>query len=142
MFVNKHFTNTSVDISKSKRFQNAKPSAYYFYVKPKMSLDFQIYIGVPLIVLFARKTVRNIGLPYIQSSFRNEIILSFAISFSVFSYMRPQKFYIRRNNNNQTLLKQGAQLLLICFPEVIQKSACTPCFLINDDKILSSPLNL
>ena len=30
-----------------------------------MSLDFQIYISVPLIVLFARKTVRNIGLPYI-----------------------------------------------------------------------------
>ena len=32
---------------------------------------------------------------------------------------------IRRNNNKVILLKQGAQLSLICFPEVIQKSACT-----------------
>ena len=32
--------------SKSKRSYNAKPSAYYFYVKEKISVDFQI--SVPL----------------------------------------------------------------------------------------------
>ena len=34
--------------SKSKWCYNAKPSAYYFYVKTKVSVDFQICIGAPL----------------------------------------------------------------------------------------------
>ena len=48
MFVNRHFTNMGAYISKSKRCYNAKPSAYYFYMKTKISLDFHICIGVPL----------------------------------------------------------------------------------------------
>ena len=32
--------------SKSKCYFNAKPSAYYFYVKTKISVDFQIFISV------------------------------------------------------------------------------------------------
>ena len=39
------------------------------------------------------------------------------------------------------LLKQGTYLLLIFFPEVIQKSACRHIFLINDDRIVYSLLN-
>ena len=35
-------------ISKSKWFYNAKPSAFYFYVKTKIWLHFQICISVPL----------------------------------------------------------------------------------------------
>ena len=34
--------------SKSKCCYNAKPLAYYFCVKTKMSVDFQICISVPL----------------------------------------------------------------------------------------------
>ena len=49
MFVNKHFTNTGSYISKCKQCQNEKPSAYYFNVKTKISLDFHICISVPLI---------------------------------------------------------------------------------------------
>ena len=48
MFVNKHFIILGVHISKSKRCYNAKPSAYYFYVKTKLSVDFRICISVPL----------------------------------------------------------------------------------------------
>ena len=41
------------------------------------------------------------------------------------------------------LLKQGAELLLICLPELINKIACTQCiFLINDGTSLSSLLYL
>ena len=38
-------------ISKSKRSYNTKPSVYYFYVKTKISLEFYIYISVPLTFL-------------------------------------------------------------------------------------------
>ena len=34
--------------SKSKCYFKAKPSAYYFYVKTKITADFQICISVPL----------------------------------------------------------------------------------------------
>ena len=34
-------------ISNSHRCYHAKPSAYYFHVKTKISVDFQIYISVP-----------------------------------------------------------------------------------------------
>ena len=37
-----------MDILKSKRCYNAKPSAYYLYVKTKISLDFYICISVTL----------------------------------------------------------------------------------------------
>ena len=40
MFVNKHFLISGVYISKIKRCYNAKPSAYHFYVKKKISVDF------------------------------------------------------------------------------------------------------
>ena len=48
MVVNKHFINTDGYISKSKRCYNAKPSAYYFYMRKKITLNFHIYISVPL----------------------------------------------------------------------------------------------
>ena len=35
-------------ISKSKQYYTEKPSAYYFYVKTKVLIDFHIYISVPL----------------------------------------------------------------------------------------------
>ena len=35
-------------ISKSKHCYNAKPSAYYFYAKTKILVDFPICISVPL----------------------------------------------------------------------------------------------
>ena len=47
MFVNKHFIYLGYG-SKSKCCYNAKPSAYYFHVKTKISVDFQISISVPL----------------------------------------------------------------------------------------------
>ena len=34
--------------AKSKRCYNVKPSAYYFYVKAKIYVDFQIWISVLL----------------------------------------------------------------------------------------------
>ena len=48
MFVDKHFINRGAYISKSKRCCNAKPSAYSFYMKTKMLLNFYICISVPL----------------------------------------------------------------------------------------------
>ena len=47
MFVKKDFTNAGAYISKGKRCQNAKPSAYYFYMNIKISLLF-ISTGVTL----------------------------------------------------------------------------------------------
>ena len=35
-------------MSKNKRSYNAKSSAYYFYVKTKISVEFSICISVPL----------------------------------------------------------------------------------------------
>ena len=57
MFVNKHFTNTGAYISKSKRCQNGKPSAYYFHIKTKISLDFHICISVPLMLGLSCKSI-------------------------------------------------------------------------------------
>ena len=48
MFVNKHFIYLGAHNLKAKCYYNAKPSAYYFYVKTKISVDFQICISVPL----------------------------------------------------------------------------------------------
>ena len=48
MFVNKHFIYLGAHNSKIKSCCNAKPSANYFYVKTKISVDFQICISVPL----------------------------------------------------------------------------------------------
>ena len=36
MFVSKHFINTGEYISESKRCNNAKPSAYYFYMRKQI----------------------------------------------------------------------------------------------------------
>ena len=47
MFVNKHFIDTGVYISKSKRSYKAKTSAYYSYVRTKTPLNFPICISVP-----------------------------------------------------------------------------------------------
>ena len=48
MFVNKHFINTGAYISKGKKFYNAKPSAYYFYMRMNISLNFRICLSVSL----------------------------------------------------------------------------------------------
>ena len=48
IFVNKTFTYLTFT-SKSIRCFNMKSSAYYFYTKTKIMIDFQIYISVPLI---------------------------------------------------------------------------------------------
>ena len=49
IFVNKHFINTGTYISKSKQFYNAKPPAFYFYMRTKIPLSFRICISVPSI---------------------------------------------------------------------------------------------
>ena len=51
MFLNKHFIISGVYISKSKQCYTAKPSAYHFYEKTKISVDFYICSSVPLIIL-------------------------------------------------------------------------------------------
>ena len=48
IFVNKHSINKGAYISKSKQRYNAKPSAYYFYMRAKILSDFCICISVPL----------------------------------------------------------------------------------------------
>ena len=48
IFVNKHFINKGEYISKSKRCYNAKPSAYYFYMRTNITLNFCICISIPL----------------------------------------------------------------------------------------------
>ena len=42
-------------ISKSKRSHNAKPAAYYFYVKTKISVEFHISISLPLRNIFLKE---------------------------------------------------------------------------------------
>ena len=49
MFVNKHFINADASISKSKRCYHLKSSAYCFYMRKKITLNFRICISVPLI---------------------------------------------------------------------------------------------
>ena len=46
MFVNKHFTYLGCVYLKRNCY-NAKPSAYYFYMKTKIVVDFHICINVP-----------------------------------------------------------------------------------------------
>ena len=49
MFVNKHFIYIGcVYLKKNKQYDNAKPSAHYFYVKTNILADFHIYISAPL----------------------------------------------------------------------------------------------
>ena len=48
IFVNKHFIYLAAHNSTCKYCYNAKLSADYFYVKTKISIDFQICISVPL----------------------------------------------------------------------------------------------
>ena len=48
LYVCKHSGISGANNSKSKCFYNVKPSAYCFHVKTNISVDFQIYISVPL----------------------------------------------------------------------------------------------
>ena len=48
MFVNKLFTYPYAHISKCQGCFNVKSSTYYFHVKRKIFVDFQIFISVPL----------------------------------------------------------------------------------------------
>ena len=48
MFVNKNVINAGAYIPKSKRCYNVKPSAYYFYMRTKIPLNFHICISVTL----------------------------------------------------------------------------------------------
>ena len=48
MLINKYFINKSAHMSKSKQCYNAKPWAYYFYVRTKIPPDFHSCISVPL----------------------------------------------------------------------------------------------
>ena len=57
MFVNKHFIY--LGCSKSKCCYDVKPSAYYFYVKTKMFVDFHICISVPL-AIFAKLSIIDV----------------------------------------------------------------------------------
>ena len=60
MFVNKLFIYPRAHISKSKRCFNVKPSTYYFQMKMKILVDFQICINV---CNFNNKTVNeNVGI--------------------------------------------------------------------------------
>ena len=52
MFVKNISYISSAYISKTKHCNNGKPSAYCFYVKTKMLVDFHIYISVPLMENF------------------------------------------------------------------------------------------
>ena len=58
MFVNKHFINTGVYISKSKWCYNAKPLAYYFYARTKIPLNFHIFVIIPLIAISKHLSIK------------------------------------------------------------------------------------
>ena len=62
IFVNKHFINKGTHISKSKRCYNAKPSAYYFYMRTNIPLNFCIWIIVPLNYLVCPFHPNKIGI--------------------------------------------------------------------------------
>ena len=48
--------------SKSKRYRNMKPSAYYLYVKTKIPLNFHICISVPLMLNYEQKLKMSIAI--------------------------------------------------------------------------------
>ena len=52
MFVKKLFTYPMCAISKIQKFFKVKSSTYYFNMKTKMLVDFQIWISAPLSRLF------------------------------------------------------------------------------------------
>ena len=64
IFVNKHFIYLAAHNSTCKYCYNAKPSADYFYVKTKISIDFQICISVPLTLFFLSNPVPFNGQSY------------------------------------------------------------------------------
>ena len=53
-----------------------------------------------------------------------------------------RKVYIRKNNKKADSIETGRIVIALLRPSSDLKSACTPRLLINDDKILSSLLNL
>ena len=64
MFLNKHFINTDVYISKSEWFYNVKPSTYFFYMRTKISLNVHICISVPLMLEFPKAGFLVLHFPY------------------------------------------------------------------------------
>ena len=68
MFVDKYFINAGAYNSKSKRCLNTKPSAYHFYIKAKISLDFHICISAPLIRFKQFLNLKLITFTFIQIS--------------------------------------------------------------------------
>ena len=56
---------------------------------------------------------------------------------------KPSKFYIRKNNNIVDSIETGRKVIAHLLPwSDLEKSMYTTPFLINDDKTLSSLLNL
>ena len=55
MFLNKHFINVGVYISKTKQCYNVKPSAHDFYMRVKILLNICICSSVPLKYIFYKK---------------------------------------------------------------------------------------
>ena len=59
MFVNKHFANFMVYNLRIPRIKNAKFLGYFFYMNTNIYGDFQICIGVPLIIIKMKMKMKN-----------------------------------------------------------------------------------
>ena len=84
MFVNKHFRYLCC--------YNAKPSAYYFYVKRKISVDFQICISVPLTPLSFKISLKDksfhVSINSLGLYLFSECLLNFLSNFCMPSYVQ------------------------------------------------------
>ena len=68
MFVIKHFIFSGAHNSKSRCCYTAKLSTYYFYVKTKISIDFENCISVPLITAIDFLNVKIFCLELFQAT--------------------------------------------------------------------------
>ena len=70
-----------------------KPLAYYFYVKAKISVDFQIYISVPLNKLKRPNTILNGNYVSMKSYTRNNSAIQFMLYTILYFYALLQICY-------------------------------------------------
>ena len=112
-------------MSKSSWCYNAKPSAYYFYMRKKITLNFRICISVPLKFNIDYKRIRewvnNINQPSMKKSTRKwfdgggrkPVIIEIEENLLAWIYGRRSKMLHISRKMIQTKQKQLARKLMI-----------------------------
>ena len=117
-------------ISKSKRCFNVKSSTYYFYIKTRISADFQIWISVPL--KFLCRTILPISWIYLQMIFL--VFVYYCQVCKSYWYVKTHSFYIipLKEGPVDSLIEYSGEICLKIFiVEFTKVGDCYDLFVIN-----------